>query len=234
MSSGQQSAEIFADWSLYDKVIHFDYMRHQQMARVISTVAASRPQPLAVLDLGCGDGRMAAAGLQGCQVESYVGIDLSAAALEAARKHLAPLQCTLDLRQMDIEAGLMQPFNAAPNLVLASYSLHHYQYDALPALLNRLAEVVHADSVLIWIDLERKEQESREQCVVRYAEEQLSAWSSIASSEKEEIKSHMIAADFPLSARERQQLIANAGFRHLTSFIHDATYSADAYAIGKL
>ena len=54
---------IFERWTLYEKVIRSNYMRHQEMIRVIQQAVRQIDQPLRVLDLGCGDGWMASQGL---------------------------------------------------------------------------------------------------------------------------------------------------------------------------
>lgn len=224
-----EGAEIFADWSLYDKVIHFNFMYHREMGQVIRSSASTVQQPLRVLDLGCGDCRMGGEGLRGMSVANYVGVDLSQAALDAARSSLAPFDCPIELIHSDLAASLVQGFEPSPNLILASYSLHHYPHEELAASIVRLDEILSPGGVFIWIDIERLDQETRTEYLARFRREQLQAWHAFEDAEIDEVFAHMAEADYPLTAAEKLQLTTAAGFRlHSTPF-QDGCYTARCY-----
>jgi ubiquinone/menaquinone biosynthesis C-methylase UbiE len=228
-SNVPEGAEIFEDWSLYDKVIHFNFMQHREMGEVIRTIAGTTAQPLRVLDLGCGDGRMGGEGLRGMPVASYVGVDLSQAALEAARDRLAHLDCPIELRHSDLAAALLKSFEPSPNLILASYSLHHYHQAELAASMVRLEQILAPGGVFIWIDIERHEQETRAEFLARFHRQQLKAWHAFADAEIEEVFAHMCEADFPLTAVEKQQLTTSAGLKLQSTPFQDDCYAARCY-----
>jgi cyclopropane fatty-acyl-phospholipid synthase-like methyltransferase len=224
-SNVPEGAEIFEDWSLYDKVIHFNFMQHREMGEVIRSIAGTTAQPLRVLDLGCGDGRMGG----GIPVASYVGVDLSQAALEAARTRLSHLDCPIELRHSDLAAALQKSFDPSPNLILASYSLHHYPQAELAASLVRLEQILAPDGAFIWIDIERYEQETRAEFLARFHRQQLKAWHAFEDSEIEEVFAHMSEADFPLTAVEKQQLTTAAGLQLQSTPFQDDCYAARCY-----
>ena len=163
----EEASTVFDDWSLYDKIIRCNYMRHHEIADVIQSFAGSVREPLHVLDLGCGDGWMANASLCDSDVATYVGIDLSAEALQAARKRLSEPSRSVVIRQANLESALAQNFDRRPNLVLASYSLHHLLPDKQSRLIKGIAGLM-AVGWLIWIDLQRRQQESREAYLQRF------------------------------------------------------------------
>ena len=225
-----EAAEIFHDWSLYDRVIHWDYMRHREMAAAIGASAAGLAAPLHALDLGCGDGRMARAGLRQARVASYVGVDLSAAALAAAPANLAPLACPVELREVELAVAVEQAFQPSPNFALASYSLHHYRADAVAEILTRLRGLLSPGGLFVWIDLERRAEETRAEYLERFWRDELSQWSAIRADEAREIIDHMASADFPLTSDEKQSLASAAGFRWRETPFRNAFYAADLYA----
>lgn len=99
-----------------------DFLFHKRLYRAAQEVLLSRwgpsacptRQPLAMLDLGCGDAQQIAATLSQCgapggnlSLASYTGVDMSAPALAIAQRNLAFLQpaCTVSLLQVRIASG---------------------------------------------------------------------------------------------------------------------------------
>lgn len=227
----KSSPEIFADWSLYDKVIELNYMRHREMALAIDSCARKLPQPLHVLDLGCGDGRMAGQGLRNCDVVSYCGVDLSDAALKSARQHVRELNCQVSFVASDLQEALCGTITPRPNLVLASYSLHHYQPETTARLIGRVGAILAAGGTLIWIDLERGNDESRDRYLERFTKQRVPEWAAMTPQDKQEIADHMSTSDFPLSADERREIARAAGLAWLATPYSDADYTAEVYQV---
>ncbi|MGI9470882.1 MAG: class I SAM-dependent methyltransferase [Rubripirellula sp.] len=217
---------IFERWSLYEKVIRLNYMCHQQMIQVIQGAVEQIDGPLRVLDLGCGDGWMASQGLKNGSLETYHGIDLSESALAVARQHLEPLGGSLNLHRGNFLEFLDDEFTPTPNLILASYSLHHFSGNDLQWLLSRLRSHLSADDGLfVWIDIKCEPGESRPEYMDRFHNQLLPTWDSLTPSQMGEVIDHMTQSDFPLEIEEQHQLAREAGLEP-----EDCLYSDDYYA----
>ena len=91
MSSQAEEVALFrSNWSLYDAITENNYMFHREIYALVGhELAAAHPNGgAAMLDLGCGNARFLAPYLRAASPRRYVGVDLSATALEEARGYL--------------------------------------------------------------------------------------------------------------------------------------------------
>jgi len=197
-----QSVEIFHSWDLYDNIVHNNWMMHRQMASVIQKVALeisatqnTNPQ-LHVLDLGCGDGAMARNGLKDCPVEKYVGVDLSQDALMhlETRQGLGP---NVQVLRGDIATSIEELPPEAFDLVLASYSLHHFESAQKKAILQQIRRLLSPNGVFVWIDIARFDREDRSGFIARIEQEIQSRWIPMPSEHRHDAIEHIRNYDFP-------------------------------------
>jgi SAM-dependent methyltransferase len=233
MNSDEPSdaAEIFQDWGLYDRIIQFNYMKHQQMVRAIARAASYLQGPARVLDLGCGDGRMAARGMQKTRWEAYHGVDLSHAAIESARTNLAHLHAAVDFTEGDLVATSCQLAEvwrrrqgSTPNFLLASYSLHHLSESDVVRTLQALSAVLSPPGLFCWVDLCMLPGETRRSYLDRFRLEELPHWSTLTPDDQAEVTEHMECADYPLSEARRIDIAAAGGF-----CLREVLYTDDFY-----
>lgn len=221
---------IFERWTLYEKVIRLNYMRHQEMIRVIQQAVKQIDQPLRVLDLGCGDGWMASQGLREGSVESYLGIDLSDSALREAEQNLRPLGDTVELRQGNFHEVMETHPGITPNLILSSYSLHHFSGSDLRWLIRRIGETLETDQgVFLWIDLKCEAEETRDEYMSRFHDQFLPQWDALSEEQRDEVIDHMLQSDFPLTLREQHAVASEAGLHEPSCLYQDDYYAAHAY-----
>jgi len=62
-------------------------MKHAELVKALAAWASRQPKPLRIVDLGCGDAWLATHGFRKAKIEQYLGIDVSDAAVERARKN---------------------------------------------------------------------------------------------------------------------------------------------------
>lgn len=198
-----QSVEIFNSWDLYDNIVRNNWMRHEQMAQFIRNATAGAK--LCVLDLGCGDGAMARSGLLDCQVEKYVGIDLSQDALQHLQRSqgLGPAP---EVIHGDIAASIAGLPSKSFDLVLASYSLHHFQSDQKGAILGQIRRVLRPTGKFLWIDIACFEGEDRDGFVARIEREIQTTWVPMPQQHRDDAIEHIRNHDFP----ERQSWMLQA------------------------
>lgn len=198
-----QSVEIFNSWDLYDNIVRNNWMRHEQMAQFIRDAAAGAK--LSVLDLGCGDGAMARNGLSVCQVAKYVGVDLSQDALEHLQRSQG-LGSAPEVIRGDLAESIAGLASESFDLVLASYSLHHFQRAQKESILRQIRRVLRATGKFLWIDIACMEDEDRDGYVARIEGEIRTAWVPMPQKHCEDAIEHIRNHDFP----ERQSWMIQA------------------------
>src|SRR6478735_2718776 len=128
--------EVFEQWAMYAAVVEADYMYHAELVTTLAAWAQKQKQPLRIIDLGCGDAWLATHAFKNANVASYHGVDVSDSASELARSNIA-----IWLGRAEVVAGNLADFlrhlpDASANVVLASYSLHHFLSDAKMELIR--------------------------------------------------------------------------------------------------
>lgn len=202
-----QSGEIFQAWDLYARIVHENWMKHREMQQAIRDAVgeAMRSQPgvpLCVIDLGCGDGTMAFHGLAEADVESYAGIDLSEDALSQCAQRSGPGRLATVNKQLhrgDLAAKLSEWPRHQADVVLASYSLHHFSTDAKRAILADISRVLRPGGRFLWIDIVKAPGESRAAFLDRIEQEIRERWLTMPEAEQQAAIEHIRQCDFPES-----------------------------------
>lgn len=104
------------------------------------------PAPRSVLDLGCGDGRLAALVLDACpSIERAVAVDASPPMLAAARERFAD-----DGRVSVVEADLREPVAGWGrfDVVVSGFAIHHLEDDRKRSLYAEVASVLEPGGLL--------------------------------------------------------------------------------------
>lgn len=195
------SAELFRGWELYDRITRANHMRHAETEAAARAALARRTDPLRVLDLGCGDGRVAAAILPASRVVGYVGVDLSAGALELHGRRPAPGSCPGAVERRFVCGDIADTIRALPDgafdLVLAGFSLHHFPTDRKAGIFDDLARVLAPGGWFLWTDTYRREGETREAFLARLFVEVRTTWIAATPEEREQFVSHIGEFDHP-------------------------------------
>lgn len=109
------------------------------------------PAPRRVLDLGCGDGRLAALVLENrSSVEQVVAVDCSPPMLERARERFAGSTGT-DVRDWDLQRPL--PPLGTFDLIVSGFAIHHLEDSRKQALLREAAHRLVAGGVFLNLEV---------------------------------------------------------------------------------
>src|SRR5262245_1143056 len=153
--------ETFEQWAMYDAVIQADYMKHAELVVTLAVWARKQNAPLRIVDLGCGDAWLATHAFRDADVESYHGVDVSDSAVERAREHTAIWPGRAEVVAGNLADFLRSQPDASDNVVLASYSIHHFSSEAKIALIAECHRVLDSGGTFLWIDAVRNDDESR-------------------------------------------------------------------------
>ena len=214
--------EIFSEWVSYEKIVANDYMHHRDFIALLAEhVGHELEQPLAIVDLGCGDAQPVLPLLRGFEVGRYVGVDNSPAAIDRARQALAGLAIPFELDCESMPgalAGLDGPFD----LAIASYSLHHLDTEQKEHALRECRRLLRPGGMLGVIDVFLEEGETREDYIQRWQRNARETFTALGADEIGTLLDHVASCDLPETVSEYRRLAAAAGFPAMTPLGKDA------------
>lgn len=211
--------KVFDERSMYDAVVDAGYMYHARLAAWLAAWAQEQPQPLAVVDLGCGDGWLAAHAFGAADVQKYVGVDGSEASVELARARLASWGDRAEVITGELAAALRAMPAESVNVVLASYSIHHFSPDGKRAVLADCRRVLASGGTLIWIDVYRRPDETRDATVGRLTGAIERNWTALTGDERTRACDHIRESDFPETLPWMLDAARDAGFEYAGMFL---------------
>jgi ubiquinone/menaquinone biosynthesis C-methylase UbiE len=204
--------ETFEQWALYEAVVEHDYMLHAELIEALGRWAADFGRPLKILDLGCGDAYLATQAFQAADVASYEGLDLSEEAARRARERLQIWPGRSEIKNGNFSELIAHVPDGSKNLVLASYSLHHFHGPQKESILSECRGVLESGGALIWIDSVMRDGETRDQYLARQTDWFRREWTGLTTEQCEQVVAHVWEADFPESAAWMNRATAQAGF----------------------
>jgi len=213
--STPQAAEFFQAWDTYAKVVADDYMFHRAIGEGVRSALETRfrGRPFSILDLGCGDAATFSPLLEGLPVKSYRGADLSAAALELARKNLSRLGRPVELLQADFMRALEE--SPAQDAIYASFSLHHLATLNKEAFFRLAARRLAPRGLLLVADVFREEGQGLEAYYRDYCAWLRGAMTGLTAAEQDGVCDHLVNNDFPEPASLLEAQAASAGLAAL-------------------
>lgn len=199
-SSIARVKETFEQWGMYDAVVRHGYMHHAELVAELATWVGTRKGPLRIVDLGCGDAWVATNAFRGADVEEYLGVDVSQASVDRAVQNLECWPGRARVACGNLADVLEEIEPASVNLVLASFSLHHFQSDQKRAILDECNRILMPGGALVWVDAVRGEAETRDDYVRRLADRIQRDWTGLTEAQRASACAHVLESDFPETA----------------------------------
>jgi ubiquinone/menaquinone biosynthesis C-methylase UbiE len=222
--------DTFEQWALYEAVVRHDYMLHAELIEALGRWAAANGRPLRILDLGCGDAYLPTEGFRSAEVEEYSGVDLSESALDRARGRLAIWPGRFQLTNGNLQEFIGGVPDASQNLVLASYSLHHFHTPQKLEILAECHRVLEPGGTFVWIDSVMRDDESRDEYLTRQTHAFRHEWTGLTPEQREKVVAHVWESDFPETGTWMQTATAAAGFAPGEPLLTGEFFSAWKYA----
>lgn len=218
--------ETFEQWALYEAVVEHDYMLHAELIELLGRWAEEFGRPLKILDLGCGDAYLATQAFRAADVEGYEGLDLSEEAARRARERLQIWPGRTEIKNGNFSELIAGVPGGSMNLVLASYSLHHFHSLQKTALLAQCFRVLEPGGALIWIDSVLRDGETRDEYLARQSDAFRNKWVGLTPEQREKVVAHVWESDFPESAAWMNQAAADVGFEPGKPLLESEFFSA--------
>jgi ubiquinone/menaquinone biosynthesis C-methylase UbiE len=224
--------EVFEQWAMYDAVVQADYMRHAALVATLADWSRKNAQPLRIVDLGCGDAWLATNAFRDAQVEQYHGVDVSESAVERARGHVAIWQGRAEVVAGNLAEFLSGLEGRSANVVLASYSLHHFFSDAKVALIAECHRILAHGGTFIWIDAVRRDDETRDAYIDRLTHTMECDWPALTEEQRARACTHVRESDFPETGRWMREHVEQVGFRVGDTILRDEFFDGWAFVRG--
>ncbi len=212
LQSHQDVKACFEPWAIRRQAIESNRPLHEEArAAVREKQNAIAPRRLRILDLGCGDAGVIrhAADLMG--LAAYCGIDPSESALALARQALEPRVGDLKLICGDIahEVGCL---DGSFDVIMAGYSLHHLDAAGKEHVLGACRRLLAEGGVMIICDLLRRDDETRDSFVLRFAMRIVADCPELEVHERSAMARHILDRDRPETRGWWEAAAARAGY----------------------
>ena len=218
-------------WEIYQYVVNANFMAHQQIKAHLKTSLKQRySNPFSVLDLGCGDASMMADVLQNSAVSSYMGIDLSAAALTIAVENTQKKSLQAGFEVGDLKDFTQMIQEKTFDVIVAGFSLHHLLAEEKQTFFQQSRAALNQGGMLVLYDVVRQHEESRSTYLDRYCHHIGQQWQGLTAEMVTVIEGHIRSSDYPQSLQELQTMAVSAGFTSVsvgysdTSAFHQLLY----------
>jgi SAM-dependent methyltransferase len=203
---------FFNEWSVYDLMVKNDYMAHAGIHQALRRDLAARRQPISVIDLGCGDASRIAGTLKGLPVRQYVGVDLSAVALDVAGRNIGTIAANALFFEMDLVSFLDSAECETADVIVAGFAAHHLDLADKQRFLQLCSARLESDGALYYYDVFRRPGETREQYLLAYLTNLDDTWRELSPEARERTKDHVLRCDRPETYSTIAALAAEAGF----------------------
>jgi tRNA (cmo5U34)-methyltransferase len=198
----------FADYDFCaDKVVP----RNTELQRqLVKAIPLDRGVALNLLDLGVGTGQTSVFVLEEFQRASLVGVDLSAAMLEVAKRRLARYDGRVKLVQDDFCTADFASVGAPFDCVFSAASIHNCVDEDKRALFKKIAGALAPGGCFVNADFFKFESEHLAKAARDYYLEFVK--NNLSGCEREHWTRHAENEDFPASIEAQSAWLREAGF----------------------
>ena len=215
-----QAHDFFEDtWSVYHKIVRHNYMSHSELFEAAGKIIQERAHTsFSFLDLGCGDATSIVPILKRLNPSSYIGVDLSDTALDAATKQCSDLSCPSELKLKDL-LSFLEDSNDRFDVIFSSFAIHHLDQkqkkDFMLAAQKRLTD----GGLIVIIDVVMDEGQSKEDYLDSYCRD-INSWPALSLEEKKYVESHVRNYDRPNTLKTIKEFASEANLHSFEPICH--------------
>ena len=207
--------DFFDHWATYQKAMDLNYLAHRQAyARLELFIDEHLKQPFALLDLGCGDASFISKVLGRTCVARYHGVDLSAPAVEKAKKNIASVACKSLFTVADFST-FVRGSHEPVDLIWIGLSFHHLELAGKTRFVADCRKILREGGFLLMYEPMRRENETREEYLERWYGVCRSRWTGFEPQERDQIHEHISQSDFPETFSTLRKIGKESGFRRV-------------------
>lgn len=213
------SETFFDAWNIYKKVVLNNYMYHKEITQLLMAEAKNFSS-LSILDIGCGDSHTVTNAVNSSQLNNYVGIDSSEAALKNAKKNLLSYTGNISLINGDMIHEIKK-LSKLHDLVVAGYSLHHLNTSTKRKVISNAFNILTNNGLFIFYDVMTKTGESEHEYNERACHIFRKEWTELTLTEINGVISHVMQSDHPESEDIYREIFLSTGFKNINLYFRD-------------
>lgn len=202
---------FFEQWSLYRRVVDKDYLFHGRAMPALARWLDGRAGAYGFCDLGCGDASFTSGVLAGRVLTSYTGVDVSAPALDLARRNTEVLTCPREFRNADFSNP--QALGLAPqDVIYIGLSFHHLVAAEKARFFGEIRPLLAPGGGFVFFEPIRREDETRAQYMERWVAHTRATWTGFTPDELAAVEGHVTGNDYPETLSDLDRMARAAGF----------------------
>lgn len=223
-SSGEITSELFRlNWEMFRKILRGDYMSHKAAyGKLKDVLNEEMNKPFTFADLACGDAYATSRYLKDTRIASYIGIDLSEAALEFAREETRRLRCEKTFITADLE-DFDRFMDTPPDVVWVGLSLHHLETENKARFMAKVRETLDKDGIFLIYEPVFIDHEDRKAYFDRFRRVTGSVWKDLTPEERSMLLDHVRDTELPETTCDWLSLGGEAGFSEASALYSEPT-----------
>lgn len=204
---------FFEGWNLYQQVIKYNYMVHNEIIDwLLPRFKSINREEIDVLELGCGDAYTITKITGRIPVNHYTGVDLSEHALEFAADNLGNNIGSFQLLNGDM-SEIIRKIDRKFDVVMANYSIHHLLAPIKQKLCAEINSRLSPGGMFFMIDIIKYEEEQRLDYLNRGNGWYSNAWNKLSKDQLDSVYEHTLSSDFPESFEFFKEAASKAGLQ---------------------
>jgi len=205
--------EFFDQWHIYRKVVEQNYLHHREAFSEIGRALKEIREPFSFIDLGAGDAEWTSRALAGLPLKSYEAVDLSAVALDCAKKNLADMSCPKRFTQANF-FEYVKSATAVWDVAFIGLSLHHLPLKDKRGFFPEMRRIISKGGRFLFYEPILETNDTRESMLTRWWETSVvNTWTTLNAEEMQKVHDHVFSSDYPEMIENYSQLAKEGGFR---------------------
>jgi SAM-dependent methyltransferase len=215
MTNRPAEPDFFATtWAVYEAVVEHDYLWHAMANDALRRLIDARfgaERPIRFLDLASGDSASTSRVLANRPLARYVGVDRSEQALAAAEAHVKRLNANVELIAADY-VEFLEGCGEQFDVIYIGLSSHHLDEASLPRFFSAIRRCLAPNGFFAAYEPFTLPDETREEHIERLCAIIDHWWMKMTGEQRDGVKAHIRANDYPLPLARWNTLAEVAGF----------------------
>jgi SAM-dependent methyltransferase len=199
-------------WTAYQAVVEHNYLWHSMVNVALARLIDERlgQIPIRFLDLACGDAASTSNVLVDRRLARYVGVDRSLQALAAAKANVKNLAASSELITADY-VDYLESCREQFDVIYVGLSSHHLDEAGLPRLFSAIRRCLAPNGFFAAFEPFTLPDETRAEHVERLCAIIDHWWVKMTLDQREEVKAHIRANDYPLPLDKWNAIATSVG-----------------------
>ncbi len=193
-----------ANWQRYQRTLASNTLYHREMGDALNRFIKEKfPNPLTIVDVGCGDCSAIVPILADKQIKNYIGIDAAPDILKMAEENMKVIQCKKEFICDDMSRAIIN-IPASIDIIYTSYAVHHLSSQEKFNFIQNAKNKLNKGGYLIMVDGVLDDNQTRDEWLESLAN-RMQLTQNLTQEELEFRMQHPRADDHPESIKKLKE-----------------------------